>query len=298
MFAVMLRLFQQFKIDSEQGILFNYVTGAIFSLIPVLGIGSDASCLSAENIQLSVFSYRVILTAIQGALFSFGFIVMDWSTWRSGIALTTATARASLILPVVFSWLFLSQPSPSWVAVGLIIVALILIILPNKPQERSEKRSKSDKIRRMKSLFTLVGVFVLFGTSDFSMKIVQHSVEVDFGNGTPQSEQLISILTVCIFVMASIFSFIVCIAKSSFKKHRLSWKAVTGGVILGLINTGCTASILHALACLPTGTFYPIYNIGIVCLATIIGVIFFKEKLKMLQILGLVIAVVAIALAC
>lgn len=298
MFAVMLRLFQQFKIDSEQGILFNYVTGIIFSLIPVLGIGGDTSCLSAENLQNSVFSYRILLTAIQGALFSFGFIVMDWSTWRSGIALTTAAARASLILPVLFSWLFLAQPSPSWLAVGLIIVALIFIIVPNKPQERDEKKSKTDRIRRIKSILTLTGVFFLFGISDFSMKIVQHSVEVDFADNPTVSEQLINILTVCIFIMASLFSLIVCIVKGSFKKHRLTWKAIVGGVILGLINTGCTSCILHALACLPTGTFYPIYNIGIVCLAAIIGVIFFKEKLKALQLIGLAIAIVAIALAC
>jgi multidrug transporter EmrE-like cation transporter len=40
-----------------------------------------------------------------------------------------------------------------------------------------------------------------------------------------------------------------------------------------------------------------LYNIGIVILATLVGVLFFKEKLKWLQVAGLALAIAAIALA-
>lgn len=293
LFAVVLRLFQQFKINSEQGILFNYITGTIVSLVPLFAADAPVTEALIDN---SVFSYRIMLTAMIGALFTSGFIIMDMSTWRNGIALTTVIARASLMLPVVFSWLFLNQQQPSWLAVMLVLIALLLIVLPNRPQERSEKRSATDAIRRRKALLTLTSVFLVFGTSDFLMKILQYSVEVDFGTDKVMSEQLINMLTATIFVMASIFALIICLCKGSFRQSRTDWRTIVGGVVLGIINTGSAACMLRGLGCLPTSLYYPVYNIGIVSLATIIGVIFFHEKIKPLQVLGLALAVVAIAL--
>ena len=104
-------------------------------------------------------------------------------------------------------------------------------------------------------------------------------------------------LTCTIFLMASAVGFLVCLVMGSFRKHKVTWRTLAAGLALGVINIGCTSCALRALRVLATGTFYPLYNIGIVILATLIGVLFFKEKLKWLQVAGLVLAIAAIALA-
>jgi multidrug transporter EmrE-like cation transporter len=53
--------------------------------------------------------------------------------------------------------------------------------------------------------------------------------------------------------------------------------------------------MLKALAVMPTGVFYPLYNIGIVLVATLAGLLFFGERLKWVQAAGLALAVAAIA---
>ena len=294
MFAVIFRIFQSHNVDSEQAIMLNYLTGAIVSIIPILT--SDAP-MPDGWLADSVLSYRTLLALVEGALFVCGFTIMDWSTWRNGIALTTAAARASLILPVVFSWLFLSQPSPAWLPVAMIIVALILIVVPNKPQEREIKRSKSDASRARKAALTLSAVFVFYGTSDFLMKIIQNAVEIEYSGNSSLTELHLNLLTVTLFIMATLLSFIICLAKGRFRKNGLTLRTTIGGIILGLANTGCTTCMLRGLGSLPTGIYYPIYNIGIVSLAAIIGLTFFHEKLTSVQYLGLVIAVIAIALS-
>ena len=55
--------------------------------------------------------------------------------------------------------------------------------------------------------------------------------------------------------------------------------------------------MLRALAAMPTGTFYPIYNIGIVLVATLAGLLFFGERLKWVQVAGLLLAIAAIGLS-
>ena len=55
--------------------------------------------------------------------------------------------------------------------------------------------------------------------------------------------------------------------------------------------------MLRALGVMSTGLYYPLYNIGIVLVAALAGILFFNERLKWAQVAGLVLAVAAIALS-
>jgi drug/metabolite transporter (DMT)-like permease len=233
---------------------------------------------------------------LQGVLFLTGFSIMDRCTMRCGVALTTASARASLILPVLLSWILLAQPAPSWLAVGLILAAMTLIVLPSG-KDSSSPESAAVPQSRGKAALALIAVFIAFGLSDFTLKLAQHTVEpVSAGDSVLMNRQL-DALTCVIFLMASIAGLVVCLVSGSFRKHKVGWRSLLAGLALGVINIVCTSCSLKALSVLATGTFYPLYNIGIVVVATLIGVLFFKEKLRPLQIAGLAVAVAAIALA-
>lgn len=305
LFAVVFKLCQKWDIDTGQVILFNYVTAVLFS------IGSIFVKVAGGSMQLADYSLSapsVLLAVVQGSFFYLGFLIMNRSTWRSGVALTTAAARASLVLPLILSWLIFNQTAPSWLQVALIIGAMLMMVLPAQSEQHDARYQTniSDKTRRVKTMMALVAVFFTYGISDFLLKVVQNSVEK-----VAATEELmqagLSSQKVIIFLSAAIFSLIACLVTGSFKKDEarhgsslhqgFRWRNVLGGVALGLINTGCTSCMLLALSRISTSTYYPLYNIGIVVVATLVGVIFFKEKLKPLQIAGLVLAAIAIGLS-
>lgn len=294
LFSVVLKICQRAQIDTQQVILFNYSSAFLLTLLPILLRMADPDGVPPQDFNLRPASIGACV--LQGVLFLTGFSIMDRCTMRCGVALTTASARASLILPVLLSWILLAQPAPSWLAVGLILAAMTLIVLPSG-KDSSSPESAAVPQSRGKAALALIAVFIAFGLSDFTLKLAQHTVEpVSAGDSVLMNRQL-DALTCVIFLMASIAGLVVCLVSGSFRKHKVGWRSLLAGLALGVINIVCTSCSLKALSVLATGTFYPLYNIGIVVVATLIGVLFFKEKLRPLQIAGLAVAVAAIALA-
>ena len=294
LFSVVLKICQRAQIDTQQVILFNYSSAFLLTLLPILLRMAGPDGVPPQDFTLRPASIGACV--LQGVLFLTGFSIMDRCTMRCGVALTTASARASLILPVLLSWILLAQPAPSWLAVGLILAAMTLIVLPSG-KDSSSPESSAVPQSRGKAALALIAVFIAFGLSDFTLKLAQHTVEpVTAGDSVLMNRQL-DALTCMIFLMASIAGLVVCLVSGSFRKHKVGWRSLLAGLALGVINIVCTSCSLKALSVLATGTFYPLYNIGIVVVATLIGVLFFKEKLRPLQIAGLAVAVAAIALA-
>ena len=283
LFSIVFKVCQSLRIDTDQVIHFNYLTAFIIAVLSaLLQSGGPDSVLQGFSPRWS----NTIPALVEGILFVLSFVVMDHSVWRSGVALTTVAARASLILPVIFSWIFLAQPAPAWLPVGIVLISLALIILPAEGQKHDPSllTNKTDAQRRRRTLLMLVSVFACYGCSDFGLKIVQQT--------DPHTDVMMGL----IFISATLFSLLICFVKGSFRKHPLGIKSILGGFILGLVNTLCTASLLRALGAMSTGLFYPLYNIGIVLVATLTGIIFFKERLKPVQFAGIALSILAIVL--
>ena len=290
LFSILFKLFQRYSINSLQAILFNYLTAFLITAIPFIRDILSGG-IETEGCQLTPSGY--LFACVVGLLFMLGFIVMDRSTWRCGVALTTVTARSSLVLPVVFSWLLLSQPMPDWLYISMIIIAMLLIIVPNRQQEHQKKLSASDDVRRHKAAWALVSIFLVYGTSDFTLKYAQSCISTD--SAPSASDCQLSMLMCCIFAVACLASVITCAARHAFRQG-VSWKNIGGGMALGLANNLCTTFMLLALGKMPTGLFYPLYNIGIVVVSSFAGICLFHERIKKLQVVGIILAAIAITL--
>lgn len=277
MFAVVFKFCQIKQIDTATVLLFNFVAAFLFSAFPVV------AAIWSGNVAQSSFALSgrsQLLSVAQGFLFFGGFSVMNLSVSRNGVGLTTIASRTSLLVPLILSWALLSQPAPSWPVVGLLIVAMLLIVLD--PKQKETRSSSAHERRRAAAALALV--FLFFGFSDFHLKVVQNSADTDL-----QRQMQMTI----IFLAAVAMSLVVCFTR---RNMRLTWKGVGMGAVLGLFNVGCTACMLRALARMSTDVYYPLNNIGIVIFGVLAGLLFFREKIKPLQIAGLVLAVGAIAL--
>lgn len=291
-FSIIFKLCQRHGIDRQQVILFNYVAGVIVSIIPVAaGVASGTAPLADYILPLPT----MLLTLVMGLLFVGGFVAMDLATLNGGVALASIMARSALIIPVTLSWLFLGQKEPSWLVMAMFVTAMIMLVFPDKKKREQQKAMRSQRSGGASAAtLSLIFVFLVYGLVDFSFKLVQSNVaSLNADNPVRQSAQMTA-LTITIFLMAGIIAYLICLAKGSFRKSPLDARTVIIGLLMGCANTACTKCMLQALVTIPTEIFYPLYNIGIVVISAFVGIIFFKERIRPMQLVGLVLAAVAI----
>lgn len=286
LFSIVFKVCQRRGIDTMQAILFNYVTGILVAWIPLF-----VKQLTGGPAVVNPFAQSWIwLALLQGFFFMSGFIVMALSTRHCGVALTTVAARASLIVPVILSWIILAGPAPQWIPVTLIIAALIIIAFGKRTEKATEKTTE------WKAYMLFFFVFLFYGIADFSLKYVQNTVSLHCGDDSTLVSRQLTALTGTIFLMAALLSLLVVLFRPKSQKSPFSWRSAAVGALLGLANLACTTCILRSLTILPAATFFPLYNIGIVILGTLAGILLFKEKIRPVQYFGLLLAIVAIIL--
>ena len=103
-------------------------------------------------------------------------------------------------------------------------------------------------------------------------------------------------------ISATIFSFAFIAGSAAViyglinKNEKLEWKSLIGGIVLGIPNFFSIVVILKALNSpgLESTFVYPINHVGTVVLSTMFGLFLFKEKLKSRNVLGIILAIIAI----
>ena len=290
LFSALFKICQRQGISTLWAILFNYITATLVSWVPLF-VGQATGGAAVVN----PFAHSwVWLAFVQGILFMAGFSVMSGCTRYCGVALTNVAARSSLIVPVVLSWLLLSQPAPAWLPIVLVLIALAFTALGGKQSSDTNGGEPPHGLARPWVIMLLVLCF--YGISDFSLKVVQDSVTRSCGTDEALLQSSLSALTGTIFLTATVVSLIVAVCRPKAKRPVYSWKGALIGVVLGLANLCCTACMLRALTQLSTGIFYPLYNIGVVIVGTLAGILLFRERLCPLQCIGLALAIFAIYL--
>ena len=276
LFSIMFKMCRLKDVDISQAMLVNYAVGAAFCAGQVAAAARGGASLSGFAGSAPFF-----LAAFLGILYVSGFIVRDYSTRKCGVALTTVSARSALAVPVVLSWFFLADKAPFWPAIALVLVSLTLIAWP-----QGGFRNSSGEGRPLEHLTILAELFLIYGFCDFSLKFVQHLVNAS----VPPA-----LVTVVVFVSAFLISLVYCLVKGVFKKHRFTWRELFAGSLIGIANSACTVMVLRALGQMPATVFYPLYNVSVVLVCTLAGILFFKERPSGLQIAGMVLAVAAIS---
>ena len=96
------------------------------------------------------------------------------------------------------------------------------------------------------------------------------------------------------FFFALIFGLLVLGFK--IKKQKFAVKNIIAGIILGLLNWWSTLYFLKGLDVFEVSVFIPIYNVSVVALSAMIGFFLFKEKLRFINWLGILMAIGAITM--
>ncbi len=271
---VAMRLFEHFKLDNHQALMWNYVFAA--------GTGF-LMCHHFTPLPQLVAEPWFGLSIITGFWFIFTYLLMTASTQRSGVTVTSLSSKLSVVLPTLAGVILFSEKL-NFVATMGIVLALVALFLVVSGGKRDAINQGDARVSTNKVLPILI--FFGTGTGDILMKLTEQQ----------NNANDMSFMIAFIYFIALLFGILVVTYDLIRGKSKWQWKSALGGIGLGVINFFSTYSIYHAMRCFDNVVLFPIYNIGVVSLTALTGWLLFKEKLTWKNYLGLGIAILAVIL--
>ncbi len=246
----------------------NYLAAFLLGLF-LFGPVNQSIFQAAETL----FPYAALL----GVLFIAMFFLIGQSSQKAGISITTLATKLSLVFPVVFSLLFFNEKLSPLKIVG-IITAFTAVAL-------SVYKKDISKSGRKLIVLPLV-IFIGSGMVDSLVKFVQAEKISRADEG---------LYTTMVFGVALVVGFFYLLFKKEIKA-KIHFPTLILGVLLGVVNFGSLYFIIRALnnSGLESSLVFSLNNMSIVAFTTLLGTLFFKEKLNKINFAGIALALVSL----
>lgn len=273
--VVIFKLFDRYSINRYQAIVFNYLVCVITGCVNLGEIPFEQSMLSESW-------FPIIL--ILGLLFMGGFNLMGRTIAHFGVAITSVAQRMSLGLSATFAILYYNEPYDALKIIGILLAlsAVVFINIPNKKQDEvnADAATADKKISKWLVLYP-VSIFCVSASIEILMQYLHTVHEME-----PAVESIV------LFASAGIIGFVGLV----FFREKIEFKNFIGGIILGVPNYFAIYSLLNALEEMDGSVVYSLSNITIVTGAALVGYLIFKERLSLLNMVGILLSVTAIIL--
>lgn len=272
-----LALFVIFKIAGKQSknnfplIFINYLVA--------LAIGILLLTIRNKPLLPSSFSIWLPYSLVIGTMFIIMFFLIARSAQLAGIGVTAIASKTSVIFPILFS--IFADPSDNLTLIKLIGILLALVAL-------ALTIYKKNSIKSSNTWLPLI-LFVGMGFTDSLIKQAQLQ-QIDTSNSLVFSTWVFLVSAVCGLLGGVLF-------KQNFRgllnKTTLIW-----GAALGLFNLGSIYFIMLALNTpqLDGSIIFGVISVGVVVLSTIVGWLFFNERITKINFIGIALAILAIIL--
>lgn len=261
--GIIFKITRKYNADPIQIITFNYIMALILCYFT---FNPDLNIVHADA-PWSIYAAVGILLPI---VFLFLFISIKYM----GIVKTDAAQRLSLFIPIIAAWLIFKEDFNSYKVIGLVIgfVALLFIL---------KKQSTNDQ---NKWIFP-AAVFLGFGIIDILFK------QIALFTALPYTTSLFIVFDISLAV-----SLLIVIYNVVLKKVQLHYKNILFGALVGIFNFGNILFYLKAHKAFSENpsTVFAGMNMGVIVLGSLVGLLFFKEKLSKMNFIGIILALIAI----
>ena len=268
--SVLLKLARPWQVDLRQAIGGGYLIASALCL---------ALLQPAPDLILRApFSPAWFLLLALGVVLPAMFLVLATSVDQVGIVRTDAAMRLSLLLPLVAAFTLFGEALTAQkglgVAVGLVAIACIVA------------RHEDAAVPAHSPWKWPLIVFVGMGVIDIMFKLVAQEAGVPFADILFASFSLAFVLSVLYLAW--------CYSRGN---ARWSWRHAGGALLIGGFNFGNIVFYIQAHRALSQdpALVFSAMNIGVIVLATLIGLWLFRERLSRLNMVGLLLAVAAVA---
>ncbi len=270
--SVGFKLFLRFKVNTFNAIVINYT---VCLTIGTLLDPNVSVPFSKEIIHSPWFKYDVLL----GALFIVGFNLTANAIQAAGITLTSLMQRMSLILTVTFTVLFFHEHLGLIETAGISMAILAIIAI-------NQKGKKFNLLGSAPFPWVLSAVLVLAAIIEILLFYVEKTHIV----GDQQMA-----FTTHGFGSAAVFGWIAFGWLLIKRKLKVTARDLIAGILLGIPNF---FSIYFLMVMLNQGwngsIMYPLVNVSVLLLSTLVAVFIFREKLNRMNWIGVTFATLAI----
>jgi drug/metabolite transporter (DMT)-like permease len=217
------------------------------------------------------FSMTVLMGMGNGALYLLGFVLLQYNTRKNGIVLSSVFMKLGLLVPMVLSVLVFRE-SPTWMQIVGFVLALAAILLLNLKKQTVAGQKR----------WTLLVMLLMCGGADAMSKVFEVL------GPAVLSEQFLFYTFAMALVLCG--GLVIC------QKERPGLRELLFGIAIGVPNFFASKFLLLSLKNLPAVVVFPSFSIGTMLLATLAGVVFYKERLSKLQWAALTTIVAALLL--
>jgi drug/metabolite transporter (DMT)-like permease len=257
------KIVEKFGINNLQAIVFNYLTCVITGSI----INGSFPIEKFTFVEPS-FPWALVM----GTMFVLLFNLVAMTTQKMGVAVASVAYKLSLVIPFIFSIYLYDEVNTMLKTLGIVLALVAVALTCYRPTTHS--RSK------------------------YSAVLMLLPVTLFFGSGLLDTSSNQNDYLITAFLTAACVGLIFLSMQVMRKKQELSWKAAAAGVAIGIPNYFSIWCLVRVLKTHGTNSsaIIPINNMAIVLFSSVMALIFFREKLSMLNWAGIFLSLVAIAL--
>jgi drug/metabolite transporter (DMT)-like permease len=226
----------------------------------------------------------VLYAMVLGMLFVSLFYLISVTTVVFGVSVASVANKMSIVIPVTLA-VYLYHETLSAVQIAGIVLAMIAVVMVSY-----KKSNESVKITTQWHYLLPIILFIGCGGIDALINYLQRT----FTSDQISNEYILSTA----FMFAAIAGTFWLLLLLIMKKTIWHTKSIITGLVLGIPNFFSMFLVMKSLESnfLNASTFFPVNNMSIVVLGTIISIIAFKEKLSKLNTAGILLSVFAIVL--
>ena len=266
---------EKYGVTIFQAIVFNYITCVITG-----SIVNGQFPVNAAAIQTPWFVWACVM----GLLFISIFTVIGITAQKNGVAVASVANKLSLIIPVMLSVYLYHETVAGWKLVGVLLALVAVVLTCYPPSQKGEKSASAG------NPMVYLLPFILFIGSGLLDALINH-LQQNYVNEENKNAYLVT----GFFSAATIGSLLLSYQFIS-KQMTFAWKNLLAGVLIGVPNYFSIWCLVRFLKNSPwqSSASIPVNNMGIVLFSAVVAWLLFKERLSLINWLGILLSLIAI----
>ena len=232
-----------------------------------------------QDFEFSTLTF--VLGISNGVTYAAGFELFTLGIQLSGIVVTAALVRLSIVLPILVAMIFWQEIPNLWQTIGLLLTFVAIPLLSQREKEPTYAFTP-DKPEVPQGLGFAIAITILLvtGISRLTMKAFNEMCPID------EKSLYMSLL----FGVATVIYLGICL----YQRTWPNWWEVFYGVLIGVCNVGGSWALLIALDQVSALIAFPMSSSGGVLFTMFVGMVFLHERLSRTSLIGALLAVIAL----